>query len=230
MQAAVLDWWFQFQEEFLSEERGLYYTTTSPKDLVGAEAQRQIDLFVKPNDGKTSDSAHDWKDIRVIGELKESNRDKKGTLLQISRYVRDVFSCQPTRRYVHAFTICGSEMEVWIFDRSGPYSPDLFDIHDEPERFIQVVTGYTMMNDEELGLDTFTERDVDGCFVALEQDSTWNLTKLRLEPHPITHQRAIVCRGTSCFLTKLQDRKLTIASPSSHGHPTGDGQRQNFLG
>jgi hypothetical protein len=99
VQAEVLDWWFQFQEEFLSDERGYYYTTTSPKDLVGAEAKRQIDLFVKRNDGQTSDSAHDWKDVRVIGELKESNRDKKGTLLQISRYVRDVFSCQPTRRY-----------------------------------------------------------------------------------------------------------------------------------
>ena len=59
--------------------------------------------FVKPNDGPTSDSAHDWKDVGMIGELKESNRDKKGKLLQIGRYVRDVFSCQPTRRYVHAF-------------------------------------------------------------------------------------------------------------------------------
>lgn len=57
VQAEVLDWWFQFQKEFLSKERGLYYTTTSPKDLVGAEAQRQIDLFVKRNDGQTSDSA-----------------------------------------------------------------------------------------------------------------------------------------------------------------------------
>ncbi|KAH8744658.1 hypothetical protein F5883DRAFT_439246 [Diaporthe sp. PMI_573] len=93
VQAEVLDWWFQFQEE------------------------------------QTSDSAHDWKDVRVIGELKESNRDKNGTLLQISRYVRDAFSCQPTRRYVHAFTICGRP----------------FDIHDEPERFIQVITGYTRL-------------------------------------------------------------------------------------
>ncbi|RMZ89596.1 hypothetical protein DV736_g3180, partial [Chaetothyriales sp. CBS 134916] len=209
VQAEVLDWWFRFQKEFLSQERGLYYTTTSPKDLVGAEAQRQIDLFVKPSDSQTSDTAHDWKDVRVIGELKESNRDKKGTLLQISRYVRDVFSCQPTRRYVHAFTICGREMEAWVFDRSGPYSPGPFDIHDEPERFIQVIAGYCMMNEEELGLDTFTERDVDGCFVTLEQDGAESPTKMRLEPLPITHQRAIVCRGTSCFLTR---------TPGSKGH------------
>ncbi|KEF50785.1 uncharacterized protein A1O9_13163, partial [Exophiala aquamarina CBS 119918] len=202
VQAQVLAWWFRFQENFLSKERGLYYATTSPKELVGAEAWRQIDLFVKPNDGRISDSAHDWKDVRVIGELKESNRDKRGTLLQISRYVRDVFSCQPTRRYVHAFTICGREMEAWVFDRSGPYSPGPFDIHDEPERFIQVIAGYSMMNEEEQGLDTFMERDIDGYFVTLEQDGAESPTKMRLEPHPITRQRAIVCRGTSCFLTR----------------------------
>ena len=47
MQAEVSDWWFRFQDDFLSEEQRRYYSTTSPKDLEGAEAQRQIDLFVK---------------------------------------------------------------------------------------------------------------------------------------------------------------------------------------
>jgi protein kinase-like protein len=41
----------------------------------------------------------------VIGELKASNDRKKDNLLPLGRYVRDVFSSQPTRRYVHAFTI-----------------------------------------------------------------------------------------------------------------------------
>ncbi|RMZ90674.1 hypothetical protein DV736_g2093, partial [Chaetothyriales sp. CBS 134916] len=71
VQAEVLDWWFQFQREFLLKERSRYYTTTSPKDLVGAEAKRQIDLFVMPSDSQISDMAYNWKDIRVIGELKD---------------------------------------------------------------------------------------------------------------------------------------------------------------
>lgn len=45
---------------------------------------------------------------------KAFNRDQKATLLQIGRYVRDVVSCQPTRRYVHAFTIYGREMEICV--------------------------------------------------------------------------------------------------------------------
>ena len=43
-QHEVLRWWFKFQNRFLSGERGIYYTTTKPKDLVGVEARRQIDL------------------------------------------------------------------------------------------------------------------------------------------------------------------------------------------
>ncbi len=108
-QDAVCNWWFNLQDELLSNKRGVYYTSAS-KNLTGSEAERQIDLFVKSNDEKLSKLAHDWKDVEVIGELKESNDKKKATLLQISRYVRDVFSSQPTRRYVHAFTLCGNEM------------------------------------------------------------------------------------------------------------------------
>ena len=202
VQAKVLDWWFRFQDDFLSKEQRRYYSTTKPKDLIGAEAQRQIDLFVKRNTRQPPDAAHDWRDVEVIGELKESNKNKKGTLLQIGRYVRDVFSCQPTRRHVHAFTICGREMEVWVFDRSGCYSPSAFNIDEKPERFIHVIAGYAMMNDEELGLDTFAKQDGDGRLIHIEQDGASGMKSLRLESQPFTRQRAIVCRGTSCYLTK----------------------------
>jgi hypothetical protein len=98
-------------------------------------------------------------------------------------------------------------MEAWVFDRSGPYGPGPFDIHDEPERFIQVIAGYTMMSEDELGLDTFTERDAEGRCISIKRDGTENVTKLQLLPDPITCQRAIVCRGTSCFLTKTSESK-----------------------
>ncbi|PHH88294.1 hypothetical protein CDD83_7724 [Cordyceps sp. RAO-2017] len=34
VQAEVLDWWFRFQDDFLSEERRGYYSTTNPNDLI----------------------------------------------------------------------------------------------------------------------------------------------------------------------------------------------------
>ncbi|OXV05343.1 hypothetical protein Egran_06889, partial [Elaphomyces granulatus] len=96
-------------------------------------------------------------------------------------------------------------MECWVFDRSGCYSPGAFDIHKEPERFIQVIAGYTMMKEEELGLDTFTEQDDDCRFIHIEQDGANSRERLRLESKAFTHQRAIVCRGTSCYLTKAPE-------------------------
>jgi len=201
VQNAVCEWWFRFQDEFLSSERGVYYTSTT-KDLTGSEAKRQIDLFVKPNNERLSKVAHNWKDVEVIGELKESTKDKKATLLQIGRYVRDVFSSQPTRRFVHAFTLCGNDMRAWVFDRSGPYSSTVFDIHEEPERFIRTIAAYAMMSDEELGLDTFIERDDGDQFITVVEDVTGKERRLQLEPVPIAYQRAIVCRGTSCFRAK----------------------------
>lgn len=59
---------FIFKDEFLSSERGVYYTSTN-KDLTGSEAKRKIDLFVRPNSKKMSKEAHDWEDVEVIGEL-----------------------------------------------------------------------------------------------------------------------------------------------------------------
>lgn len=58
VQNAVLEWWFHFQKEFLSDAQGAYYTSTS-KDLIGSEAQRQVDLFVKPNDENVSKTVQD---------------------------------------------------------------------------------------------------------------------------------------------------------------------------
>ena len=218
VQNKVYNWWFSLQKRFFPKERGIYCTSTS-KDLTGSEAQRQVDLFVKPNDRglskvmhepndrDLSKVTHEWKDVEVIGELKESNNDKKATLLQIGRYVRDVFSSQPTRRYVHAFSLCGNSMEAWVFDRSGPFGMAAFDIHDEPERFIRMIAGYVMMSDDELGLDTFTERDGTRQFITITEDATGKEERLRLDPSPIAYQRAIVCRGTACFRAMALDSK-----------------------
>ena len=201
-QDAVCKWWFDFQDEFLSNERGVYYTSTS-KDSTGSEAECQIDLFIKPNNETLSKVVHDWKDVEVIGELKESNDKKKATLLQIGRSVRDIFSSQPTRRYVHTFTLCSNYMQAWVFDRSGPYSSGEFDIHREPERFIRIIAAYVMMSDEELGVDTFIKQNDGNRGITIVEDATGKERSLQLELDPIAYQRAIVCRGTSCFRARL---------------------------
>jgi hypothetical protein len=44
----VWEWASRFQEQYLGSEnaRGVYYTTSSKKDLTGSVAERQLDLFM----------------------------------------------------------------------------------------------------------------------------------------------------------------------------------------
>jgi hypothetical protein len=42
-----------------------------------------------------------------------------------------------------------------MFDRSGAYNSEKFDLHKEPERFVKVIAGYALMTDAELGLNTY---------------------------------------------------------------------------
>ncbi|TFB07258.1 hypothetical protein CCMA1212_001248 [Trichoderma ghanense] len=193
----VCKWWLNLQKELLANERTAFFRS-SGDNRVGTEAQRQLDLFVKL---KRDGLKHDWKHVLVVGELKESDKNSKALWLQIGSAVRNVFAAQPTRRFVHAFSLRGTEMENWVYDRSGPYSGAAFDIHDQPEKFIQVMCGYLMMNDEELGLDTFITHKDHRLFAAMsaEPRTSKRKRKLELDANPIAFQRAIVCRGTSCF-------------------------------
>lgn len=61
--------------------------------------------------------------------------------------VRDIFYDQPTRRFVHAFTLCASTMELWVFD-----------IHEKPDTFARALVSYATMDDHAMGRDTFIER------------------------------------------------------------------------
>ncbi|PGH01766.1 hypothetical protein AJ79_07814 [Helicocarpus griseus UAMH5409] len=92
-------------------------------------------------------------------------------------------------------------MEAWVFDHSGPYSSGVIDISKDLKRFFQVLIGYTMMSDEELGLDTFIAREEDGSkSIIVKGPGTSEETELKLG-EILFFQCAIVCRGTTYFLT-----------------------------
>ncbi|KAI2639445.1 hypothetical protein GGS21DRAFT_432935 [Xylaria nigripes] len=189
-QEKVLNWLFHFQDAstLLSDAKYGYYTIQRHSELTGGEAKRQIDIVTKQRSGNLSDTEHNWKDITVIGELKTSNVGVKGPFLQLACFARDVFTQQPTRRFLHAFMICGRVMEVWVFDRSGAYSGGPFDIHKEPERFIRVLTGYLLMDKSELGLDTFVERHGDSYLIDIPWE-TGGTKRLELFSKPL------ICQG-----------------------------------
>lgn len=98
--------------------------------------------------------------MRVVEELKESVSNTNGQeIAQTCGYAREVFNSQPTRLFLHVFVLCGSIMELWICDRSGPYICERLDAHKDPDRSIKVILAYAMMCDEELGLNMFIKED-----------------------------------------------------------------------
>ncbi|KAL2037319.1 hypothetical protein N7G274_010008 [Stereocaulon virgatum] len=218
---AVWKWLCRFQDNHLSDSPGVFYTTASTSDLTGAEARRQLDVFTKRR-GIENTEKHNWKDVRIIGELKQSKWELKKILLQLARYMRDAFTAQPTRRFIHGFFLHNTTMELWVFDRSGPYSSGEFSIHEEPEKFIQAITGYALMDDEELGLDTFTEMHNEGRFITISTDATGKGKRMQLDEAPFVKQRAVVCRGTTCFRSIDQSGVVKFSWTSDKRPPEAD--------
>jgi hypothetical protein len=62
VQNTVHKWLFCFQEKFLADARGIYRTSGSSKDFTGAEAQRQLDIFVDPNGKNPSKDNTRWEE------------------------------------------------------------------------------------------------------------------------------------------------------------------------
>jgi hypothetical protein len=139
--------------------------------LKGSEADRKLDIFLTPTDVTSPNGEHNWSHVLVIGEHKQNPDEDRSikTLVQLAGYAREVFGSQPDRRFVPGFTICGSLMRLWVFDRSGPYSSDSFDIHKYPERFTRVIAGYILMTDAELGLNTFIMNDENGKYITMQK-------------------------------------------------------------
>ncbi|KAH8732082.1 hypothetical protein GQ44DRAFT_273164 [Phaeosphaeriaceae sp. PMI808] len=186
----------------LDPSRGRYFRTTKTGEITGGQHERQLDLFVKRCSVPTN-KPHNWGDILVVGELTCSSKKDSWSekFLQLAVYVREVFAKQPLRRFVHGFLLFGTEMQLWVFDRSGAYSSDLFDIREKPERFICAIAGYVLMSDEELGLDAFVQRDSWQATIAMANATSEGDMVLMLEPSPFIFQRSIVSRGTACHRT-----------------------------
>lgn len=58
-----------------------------------------------------------------------SSKRASPIIAEFCGYARNVFISQPTRLLLHGFFLDASIMELWIFDRSGPYIYKRFNAH-----------------------------------------------------------------------------------------------------
>ena len=159
----VLSWFADLCEklatlakDYRSDPTGRRRPVAQPnKPTQGSTGERKLDVgFVDdPKAGK--DSRCHWSQILVPGELKgnPSADTASKAWLDLGTYAREVLASQDTRRFVLCFTVCGSLMRIWEFDRLGGLASEQFDINKDGLQFISTVLGFLWMSEEELGFD-----------------------------------------------------------------------------
>ncbi|KAL8897340.1 MAG: hypothetical protein Q9207_007262 [Kuettlingeria erythrocarpa] len=176
--------------------------------LKGSPVNRKMDIGVVARHGQSKNNEggfeeglstpiSNWDEMLVAGELK-SNVVLDGQApawIDLATYAREVFRAQD-RRFVLGFTLCGSRMRLWQFDRSGSLGSSSFDINENGLRFVYVMLGYFLMTDKQLGRDP-TIRQSDGKrYVEISrsgQPERLILTKL------LKKQVLITGRATTCW-------------------------------
>ncbi|KAA1477280.1 hypothetical protein DENSPDRAFT_844489 [Dentipellis sp. KUC8613] len=79
----------------------------------------------------------------------------KAGLNQLCHCMREILMAQLDRQFVIGLLVCGSNLSIWLHDRSGllgMLAP--IDIHKEPKKFIHVIMAFSSLEPSRLGWDS----------------------------------------------------------------------------
>lgn len=195
-------WLARLQSTFLAEGHIRHHFPSRQVNTSDVSLRAIVYLMVSSDRSKSS-SPSLTADARVFGDCSVDASDTG--LESVSRFcetARQVFQAQPTRRFLHGFQICGSTMELWVFDRSGAYSSEKLDLVERPDLLIRIMASYVMMSDEEVGFNSFIRHDGVGSYVAFgnaDQDET---ERLYLDDNPIAAPQYLIGPGTTCYAAR----------------------------
>lgn len=166
--------------------------------LKGSTAKRMLDIgFVNSSETDRDGKCH-WSQILVPGELKSnpSADTASEAWLDLGRCAREVFAAQDTRRFVIGFTVCGSLMRIWVFDRLGGIASEQSDINKDGLRFVRTILGFLWMNEEQLGFDPTIVTSGDKRYIEIQRDG--NQERLIIDG-VMRRARCISGRATTCW-------------------------------
>ncbi|KAL7894830.1 serine/threonine-protein kinase Sgk2 [Trichoderma sp. SZMC 28014] len=180
--------------------------------LLGSTGRRSVDIgFVnddfEPKPGR--EGRYRWSHILVPGELKSNPLADAPPLawIDLATYVREVFSAQDTRRFALAFTLCGSNLRLWEYDRLGGMASEQFNIN-EPKgglEFVAAMLGFLWMDEEGLGFDPSFMESEGKRFIEIQRHG--KLERLIIDG-VITRPRCIASRATTCWKAHREDDPL----------------------
>ena len=172
--------------------------------LLGSTGKRSMDIgFVNDNFTHDPKAEEDFRyrrsHVLVPGELKSNPSADVPSIARIdlATYAREVLSAQDTRRFVLGFTLCGSLMRIWAFDRLGGIASEQFDINKDGLQFVSTVLGFLWMNEEELGFDPTFMIANGQRFIEIKRNSS--LTERFIIDEVIRRTRCIAGRATTCW-------------------------------
>ncbi|KAF5131576.1 hypothetical protein E5D57_007931 [Metarhizium anisopliae] len=161
------------------------------------------DIIYKPD---TTDSRYRWAHILVVGELKSNPKADIASVawIDLARYAREVLAAQDTRRFVLGFTLCGSLMRVWEFDRLGGIASEQFDINKEEGglQFVATILGFLRMNEEMLGFDPTIVTTSGQKYIEIERNGQ---TECLIIDEVIKRAPCIAGRATTCWKAHRND-------------------------
>ncbi|KAI0443368.1 hypothetical protein F4803DRAFT_313051 [Xylaria telfairii] len=206
-QESVLVWLANIIERFLQWAQKYRPTTRRPlalpdTPLEGSVARRKLDFGLVDNPKADKAGKYYWLHVLVPGELKSNPYDDRASKahFDIAKYVKEVFTAQPTRRFVLAFTLCGSWMRLWEFDRLGGIASEKFNINIDGKRFVSTILGFLWMDHEALGFDPTIIKSKDQQYIEIQQSTK---TERLVLDRPIRSAHSIVGRATICWKAYL---------------------------
>uniref|UniRef100_A0A8H7N259 non-specific serine/threonine protein kinase n=1 Tax=Bionectria ochroleuca TaxID=29856 RepID=A0A8H7N259_BIOOC len=164
----------------------------------GSVGTRKMDVGFVNDPEASMDSRCHWSQILVPGELKSNPSADKASeaWLDLGRYAREVLAAQDTRRFVLGFTICGSLMRIWAFDRLGGIASEQFDINEDGLRFVFTILGFFWMNEGQLGYDPTIMTENEERFIEITRNGS---TERIIIDGVMQRARCIAGRATTCW-------------------------------
>ena len=165
-------------------------------------------LLTLPAWPDSSNVEQGWDNVQVVGQVYETGPvPYRLGLLRLCWSAQQVFLSQPTRLFLHGFYIRGSLIEFWVFDRSGLYCSDVFDVQKDSIQILSVLLTYQHMSDQDLGRNSAIQTDKGGSYINPDDAATPSLgTKLYLESRPVVCGEGIVGTGTTCYRARRPDQ------------------------
>ncbi|KAL7923472.1 hypothetical protein ACQKWADRAFT_320126 [Trichoderma austrokoningii] len=163
--------------------------------------QRLISSPSKPMKGSFINRSVDAAFILAPVELKmHSADDCVKTWVDLARYAREIFKAQDTRRFILGFTLAGSIMRLWNFDRVGAIGLAKVDINRDGLRLVSVVLGFLYMDRQALGFDPTVITSGDERYIEIDHEGQQKRLFLGTL---LSRSSGIVTRGTTCWEARI---------------------------